>query len=81
MAALYFNVFVAVLQVFQTLSFLQPLAPTQSEPPFLVAQLLVLATFIALGVGAVKRFHPDMTAPAGARPDQPIGGHDPPISL
>ena len=57
-AALYLNVFVGVVQSFQKLSFLQPLAPTQSEPPFLVAQLAVLAIFIGLGVLAVIRFRP-----------------------
>jgi hypothetical protein len=58
-AALYFNVFVAVVQSFQKLSFLQPLAPTQSEPPFVVTQLAVLAAFAALGVLAAIRFHPE----------------------
>jgi hypothetical protein len=57
--ALYLNVFVGVTQAFQKLSFLQPLAPTQSEPPFLVAQLAVLTVFVALGVLAMIRFHPD----------------------
>jgi hypothetical protein len=57
-AALYLNVFVGVTQAFQKLSFLQPLAPTQSEPPFLVAQIAVLAAFIVLGVLATFRFHP-----------------------
>ena len=57
-AALYLNVFVAVVQSFQKLSFLHPLAPTGSEPPFLVTQLALLALFIALGVVATKRFHP-----------------------
>jgi len=52
--ALYLNVFVAVVQAFQKLA---ALAPTQSEPPFLVAQLVVMAIFIVLGVVAVKRFH------------------------
>jgi hypothetical protein len=56
--ALYLNVFVGVTQAFQKLSFLQPLAPTQSEPPFLIAQLAVLLIFIVLGVLAVRRFHP-----------------------
>jgi hypothetical protein len=56
--ALYFNVFVGVVQAFRKLSFLEPLAPTQSEPPFLVAQLVVMAIFIALGILAVRRFHP-----------------------
>jgi len=57
-AALYLNCFVAVAQSFQKLSFLQPLAPTQSEPPFLISQLVVLAVFIALGISAARRFHP-----------------------
>jgi hypothetical protein len=59
--ALYLNAFVGVVQAFQKLSFLQPLALTQSEPPFIVAQLVLLAIFVALGIGAVKRFHPDMS--------------------
>ena len=58
--ALYLNVFVGVIQAFQKLSFLQWLAPTQSEPPFLVAQLAVLIAFVALGIFAVRRFHPEM---------------------
>src|SRR5262249_27710566 len=57
-AALYLNCFVAVVQSFQKLSFLQPLAPTQSEPPFLVAQIVVLVAFVALGIVAARRFRP-----------------------
>jgi hypothetical protein len=55
--ALYLNAFVGVVQAFQKLSFLQPLAPTQSEPPFKVAQLVVLLIFVVLGFLAVRRFH------------------------
>jgi purine-cytosine permease-like protein len=62
--ALYLNVFVAVVQAFQKLPFLQPLAPTQSESPFLVAQVLVLVMFVKLGIAAAKRFHPDVSAAA-----------------
>jgi hypothetical protein len=58
MAALYLNVFVGVAQAFQKIAVLQPLAPTQSEPPFAVAQLVVLAIFLGLGALAVRRFHP-----------------------
>jgi hypothetical protein len=54
--ALYLNVFVGVAQAFQKLSFLQPLAPTQSEPPFLVTQVAVLVIFVALGVVALRSF-------------------------
>lgn len=46
--SLYLNVFVGVVQAFQKVSFLQPLAPTQSEPPFAIAQGLVLVLFLAL---------------------------------
>jgi hypothetical protein len=62
LAALYLNVFVGVVQSFQKLAFLRPLAPTQSEAPFLIAQALVLALFIALGIVAARRFHPPATA-------------------
>jgi hypothetical protein len=58
LAALYLNVFVGVVQAFQKLPFLQTLAPTQSEPPFAVAQLAVLAIFLALAFLALRRFHP-----------------------
>jgi hypothetical protein len=61
--ALYLNAFVAVVQAFQKLAFLQPLAPTQAEAPFIVAQVAVLAIFAALGLLAVRRFHPSMPTP------------------
>jgi hypothetical protein len=60
--ALYLNAFVGVVQAFQKLPFLQPLAPTQSEPPFLIAQIAVLALFVVLGFLALKRFHPPASA-------------------
>jgi hypothetical protein len=54
--ALYFNVFVLVVQLFKHVPSLRAAAPTQSEPPFLAAQLIVLALFVVLGILAVKRF-------------------------
>jgi hypothetical protein len=63
-AALYLNAFIGVVQAFQKLPFLNPLAPTQTEPPFLAAQLAVPVLFIALGIVSVKRFHPATKAPA-----------------
>ncbi len=63
-AALYLNVFVGVVQAFLKVPFLQPLAPKQSEPPFVVAQLVVLAVFIALGFLALRSFRPDQGAVA-----------------
>ena len=35
-----------------------PLAPTQSEPPFLAAQGIVLALFVIAGFIAVRTFRP-----------------------
>ncbi|HEX7109785.1 MAG TPA: hypothetical protein VF224_11160 [Aestuariivirga sp.] len=58
------NVFVFVIQAFQKLAFLQPFAPTQSEPPFVAAQALVLALFAGLGFLSVKRFKPAALARA-----------------
>ena len=52
----YLNVFVLVAQSFQKVPALHAMAPTGSEPPFLVAQLFVMAIFIVLGILAVKKF-------------------------
>ena len=56
MSAQYLNVFVLVAQLFQKVPALKALAPTQSEPPFLVTQLIVLVLFAALTVLATIRF-------------------------
>ncbi len=53
---LYFNVFVGVTQAFLKFPALHALAPQQTEPPFVIAQLVVLALFIVLTTIAVKRF-------------------------
>jgi len=58
LVALWFNVFVAIAQAFQKISFLNALAPTQSDPPFIIAQLVVLAAFVAIGFAALKSFRP-----------------------
>lgn len=63
-AALYFNVFVLVAQLFMKVPALHALAPTQKEPPFLVTQLVVMSLFIVLGIFAVKRFHGEQVAAA-----------------
>lgn len=54
--ALYLNAFVGVVQAFQKISFLRSLAPTQKEPPFIIAQLLVLVFLVAVTVKALKSF-------------------------
>ena len=56
--AFYLNAFVAVAQSFLKISPLKQLAPTGTELPFVIAQGLVLVIFIALFVGAVRRFRP-----------------------
>jgi hypothetical protein len=56
--ALYFNVFVLIVQSFQKVPALQKLAPTQSEPPFQIAQGVTLAAVLIPGTLAVRRFRP-----------------------
>ena len=55
LAALYLNCFVAVIQSFQKIPAVKALAPTQTEPPFVIAQVVVLLAFVALGVVAIRR--------------------------
>ena len=57
--SLYLNVFVGVVQSFLKVSFLNALAPTPAEPPFAIAQGIVLVLFIVLGITAVRSFHPE----------------------
>jgi hypothetical protein len=56
---LYFNVFVLIVQSFQKIPALRALAPTQKEPPFLVAQVVALLAFATVTVFATLRFHPE----------------------
>lgn len=53
--ALYLNLVVLITQAFQKLERLQRLAPTQSEPPFLAAQLVLLVAIVVLGWHTVRR--------------------------
>lgn len=54
--ALYLNGFVGVVQAFLKSPALTRLAPNQTEAPFVIAQLAVLALFIVLIVVAARRF-------------------------
>jgi hypothetical protein len=56
--SLYLNVFVLVAQLFAKVPSLKALAPTQAEPPFAIAQGIVLLLYVALGFAAVRKFHP-----------------------
>ena len=66
--ALYLNVFVFIIQAFLKVPSLKDLAPTQTEPPFAVAQLAVLFLFVALGSVAVKRFRGETAVLAAPPP-------------
>jgi hypothetical protein len=58
LVAQYFNCFVLIVQLFLKVPVLHALAPKGSEPPFAIAQGLLLLFFIVTGVLALRRFHP-----------------------
>lgn len=62
--ALYLNVFVLVVQLFLKVPSLHTLAPNGKEPPFLIAQIIVLALFVVLTIAATKRFRIESLHPA-----------------
>ena len=57
--ALYFNCFVLVVQSFLKVPALHALAPKGNEPPFAIAQGILLVLFIVAGILAVKKFRPE----------------------
>jgi hypothetical protein len=57
-ANLYLLAFVGVAQAFLKIPALNAVAPTASEAPFAVAQLLVFTFFAALGVAGTRLFRP-----------------------
>jgi hypothetical protein len=61
-ASLYLNVFVLVAQSFVKVAVLNVLAPTQSEPPFVIAQVSVMLIFIVIGIFAAIKFRPIVRA-------------------
>jgi hypothetical protein len=70
---LYLNFFILLVQLFRRIPALLVAAPRQTEPPFVLTQLLVLALFAWLGVAAFRRFRPqavvtakEASVPAGA---------------
>ncbi|MDR3619059.1 MAG: hypothetical protein P4L85_06875 [Paludisphaera borealis] len=54
--AFYLNFLVLIVQSFQKVPALKSLAPNQTEPPFVAAQLVAMAAFVVLGALAAKRF-------------------------
>jgi hypothetical protein len=61
-ASVYLLVFVGVVQAFQKIAFLNGLAPTQSELPFVIAQGTTLAFFVILGILTARRYQPEVAA-------------------
>src|SRR5260370_12566986 len=56
---LYFNLFVLVVQAFEKIPALHALAPTQTEPPFKLTQLVVLLVSLLLSIPPPIPFHPE----------------------
>jgi hypothetical protein len=52
--AQFFNFLVLIIQSFQKIGPLKELAPTQSEPPFLIAQVAALVLFVVLGILSLR---------------------------
>ena len=61
MIALYLNTFVGIVQAFLKIPALNALAPTQSEPPFAIAQGVALLIFVVLTIVAAFKFRPAAT--------------------
>ena len=59
--ALYLNVFVLVVQLFEKVPVLHAMAPKGSEPPFLITQAIVMVIFVVLGILAAKKFRDQTT--------------------
>jgi len=57
-ASQFLLIFVLIAQAFAKVPLLKALAPTQSEPPFAIAQLIAFAIFVVLGFRAARRFTP-----------------------
>jgi hypothetical protein len=55
--ALYFNFFVFVVQMFEKVSMLRAVAPTQTELPFTIIQSIAFIAFAVLAILAFRRFH------------------------
>ena len=61
---LYLNFFILLVQLFRRIPALIVAAPKQTEPPFVLTQLLVLGLFAWLGLAAFRRFRPEVVVTA-----------------
>ena len=66
LVALYLNVFILGAQLFRRVPQLHALAPTEAEPPFFIAQVVVLVVFAGFGRSAVRGFRGWVAPPAQA---------------
>ncbi len=57
--SVYLLVFVTIVQAFEKVRALAALAPTQSEPPFTITQLVALVVFVVLAIATAIRFRPN----------------------
>jgi hypothetical protein len=57
-ASLYLLLFVLVAQAFNKIAVLNRLAPTQSEAPFAIAQVILLAVMVWIGLKVLRAFQP-----------------------
>ena len=76
MLVLYLNFFVLMVQLFRRIPALIEAAPKQTEPPFVLTQLLMLALFAWLGFAAFRRFRPQVvvTAKQATAPTAAVNG-------
>lgn len=56
----YLDAFVAIVQAFLKIPALHALAPTGSEPPFAIAQAVLLIIFVGLGIVATRNFRGEL---------------------
>jgi len=74
---LYLNFFVLLVQLFRRIPALIVAAPKQTEPPFVLTQLLVLTLFAWLGFAAFRRFRPQVVVTAKQATAPPrVGGSE-----
>ncbi len=64
MLALYLNVFILIVQLFMKVPALRALAPTQTEGPFKLTQLVVLVAFVVLTILASIKSRGELVQPA-----------------
>lgn len=56
--AFYLNAFVLVVQLYLKVPVLKAIAPSQTEPAFVISQSILIVGFIILALLSLKRFHP-----------------------